>query len=81
MKGLLGKKAPEISAIIASLAEQGIKVAVMIVIFRSRSFSIVRLAIIAGTPQPVAISIGIKDLPESPNRLKIRSITKAIRLI
>lgn len=34
-----------------------------------------------GTPQPVAISIGMNDLPERPNLRKIRSITKAIRAI
>ncbi len=79
--GLSGKKAPAIRAMISNLAEQGMKVAVIMVILRSRSFSMVRLDIIAGTPQPVEISMGIKDLPERPNRLKIRSMTKAIRLM
>ena len=58
------------------------KVAVIVVILRSRSFSMVRLDLDkAGTPQPVEISMGTKDLPERPNRLKIRSMTKAIRLM
>ena len=37
----LSKKAPAIKAMIGSFAPQGIKVVVMIVILRSRSFSIV----------------------------------------
>ncbi|MPN56966.1 hypothetical protein SDC9_204660 [bioreactor metagenome] len=32
-------------------------------------------------PQPEAISIGIKDFPERPNFLNIRSIIKATRAI
>ena len=55
---------------IGNLAPQGIKVVVITVILRSRSLSIVRDAITPGIPQPVATSIGIKDLPESPNRLE-----------
>ena len=51
---------------IGSLAPQGMNVVVIIVIRRSRSFSIVREAITAGTPQPVPISIGMNDLPERP---------------
>ena len=70
-----------IRAMIGSLAPQGIKVVVMIVIRRSRSFSIVLEAMTPGTPQPVPISIGIKDLPLNPNLRKIRSMTKAIRAI
>jgi hypothetical protein len=34
---------------------------------------------IPGTPQPVPISIGMNDLPERPNFLKIRSMMKATR--
>ena len=60
-------------------ALHGTKVVVMMVIFRSRSFSMVREAMTPGTPQPVPMSMGIKDLPERPNFRKIRSITKAIR--
>ena len=74
-------KAPAIKAMIGSFAPQGIKVVVIIVILRSRSFSIVREAITPGTPQPVPMSIGIKDFPDSPNLRKIRSITNAIRAI
>ena len=73
------KSAPAIIPINGTLAEQGINVVVMIVIRRSRSFSMVLEAMIPGTPQPVPISIGMKDLPERPNFLKIRSSTKAIR--
>ena len=50
------------------LAPQGINVVVIIVILTvSCRFSIVREAMIPGTPQPVPISIGIKDFPERPN--------------
>ena len=66
-------------AIMGSFAPQGTKVVVIMVILRSRSFSMVREAMTPGTPQPVPISMGIKDLPERPNLRKIRSIIKAIR--
>ena len=52
---------------IGSFAEQGMKVVTITVMRRSLSFSMVRLAMMPGTPQPVATSIGIKDLPDSPN--------------
>lgn len=55
------KIAPAIIAMNGTLAPQGIKVVVIIVIRRSRSFSIVLEAIIPGTPQPVPISIGMND--------------------
>ena len=64
-----------------SLAPQGINVVVIIVILRSLSFSIVREAMIPGTPQPEPISIGMNDLPERPNLRKILSIMNAIRAI
>ena len=73
--------APAIRAMMGSFAPQGIKVVVIMVIFRSRSFSMVRDAMIPGTPQPVPISMGIKDLPDNPNFRKIRSMIKAIRAI
>ena len=60
-----------------SFAPQGINVVVIIVIFLSLSFSIVLDAIIPGTPQPLPISIGINDLPERPNFLKILSMMNA----
>ena len=66
---------------IGSFAPQGMKVVVMIVMRRSFSFSIVRVAIIPGTPQPEEISIGMNDLPERPNLRKIRSMMKATRAI
>ena len=72
------KSAPAIRAIIGSFAPQGMKVVVMIVILRSRSFSIVREAIMPGTPHPVPISIGMKDFPDNPNLRKIRSMINAI---
>ena len=71
------KKAPTIRAITGSLAEHGIKVDVMIVIFLSLSDSIVLDAWIPGTPHPVATMAGINDFPESPNLLKSLSMIKA----
>ena len=47
----------------------------MEVALRSLSFLMVRHAIIAGTPHPFPITIGITDFPESPTRLKIGSST------
>ena len=47
------------------------------VIRRSLSFSTVRDPITPGTPQPVPISIGMKDFPERPNLRKILSMMKA----
>ena len=69
--------APAIRAMIGSLAPHGMNVVVIMVILRSRSFSIVLDAMIPGTPHPVPISIGMKDLPDRPNLRKIRSIMKA----
>ena len=66
-------------AMIGSLAPQGMKVVVMAVIRRSRSFSIVRVAMMPGTPQPMPISMGMKDLPDRPKRRNRRSIRKAMR--
>ena len=73
------KSAPAMRAMTGSLAEHGIKVVVMTVMRRSRSFSMVREPMMPGTPQPVPMSIGMKDLPDRPKRRKIRSIRKAIR--
>ena len=73
------KIAPAIIEIKGTFAPQGIKVVVMMVMRRSRSFSMVRDAMMPGMPQPVPIRIGIKDLPDRPKRRKIRSSTKAIR--
>ena len=56
-------------------------VVVIIVIRRSRSCSIVREAIMPGTPQPIPISIGMNDLPDNPKRRKIRSMINATRAI
>ena len=64
---------------IGSFALHGMNVVVIIVIFRSRSFSIVRDDMMPGTPQPVPIRMEMNDLPESPNRWKTRSSMKAIR--
>ena len=71
-------KAPAISPTKGIFAPQGINEVVIIVILRSRSFSIVREAIIPGTEQPEPISMGIKLFPESPKRRKILSIMNAI---
>ena len=73
--------APAIKAITGSFAPQGMKVVVIIVIRRSVSVSIVRVARIPGTPQPEEIRNGIKLLPDRPNLWKIRSIINAIRAI
>ena len=70
-----GKKAPAKSAITGSFAPHGIKVQSIAVARRSLSFLMVRHAIIAGTPHPVPITIGITDFPESPTLLKIGSST------
>ena len=60
-------------------ALHGMKQVVMMVIFRSRSWSMVRAAITPGTLHPVPTSNGIKDLPDSPNRRNSRSMMKATR--
>ena len=57
------------------------KVVSIIVILLSLSFSIVRVAIIPGTPHPELISTGINDFPERPNLRKILSIINAILAI
>ena len=72
------KNDPAISAMTGSFALHGIKVVVIIVILLSLSFSMGRAAIMPGTPHPVPISIGIKDLPESP---KCRNILSRINAI
>ena len=73
------KIAPATMEMKGTFAPQGMNVVVMIVIRRSRSFSMVREAMTPGTPQPTPTSIGMKDLPDRPNLRKIRSSTKAIR--
>ena len=75
------KIAPAIIAMNGTFAPQGMNVVVMIVIRLSRSFSIVRLAMIPGTPQPTPTSIGMNDFPERPNLRNTRSSTNAIRAI
>ena len=71
--------APAIRPTMGIFAPQGMKVVVIIVILRSRSFSMVREAITPGTPQPEPISMGMKLLPERPNLRNMRSIMKAMR--
>ena len=73
--------APAIIPIKGTLAPQGINVVVIMVIRLSRSFSMVREAMIPGMPQPVPISMGMKDLPERPNLRKSLSRMNAIRAI
>ena len=73
------KIAPAIMAINGTFAPQGINVVVMMVMRLSRSFSMVREAMIPGTPQPVPMSMGINDLPLRPNLRNTRSSTNAIR--
>ena len=79
IQGLPPKMAPEIMAMNGTLAPQGMNVVVMMVMRRSRSFSIVREAMMPGMPQPVPTRMGMKLLPERPKRRKIRSSTKATR--
>ena len=71
--------APDTSAMMGIFAPQGIIVVVMTVMRRSFSFSMVLVAMTAGTPQPVAMSMGMKVLPESPKLRKMRSMTNATR--
>ena len=73
------KIAPAISATIGILAPHGINVVVIMVILRSRSFSMVREAIMPGMPQPEPISMGIKLFPDRPNLRKMRSMMNATR--
>ena len=54
------------------LAPQGMKPVVMMVIFRSRSCSMVRVARMPGTPQPVATSI----LMQNENAAKLFDMTE-----
>ena len=68
-------------AMMGILALQGMKVVIIAVIRRSRSFSMVREAMTPGTPQPVPMRMGMKDLPDRPKRRKIRSMMKATRAI
>ncbi len=67
------------SATMGSLALQGTIVAVMVVMRRSASFSMVLVAMTPGTPQPELMSIGMNDLPDRPKRRKMRSMTNATR--
>ena len=73
------KSAPANRPMMGIFAPQGMKPVVMMVILRSRSFSIVREAMMPGTPQPVATSMGMKLLPDRPKRRKMRSMMNAMR--
>ena len=55
------------------------KGAIRIVAMRSRLFSMVRVAIMAGTAQPYAESSGMKLLPCKPTRAMVRSAISAAR--
>ena len=63
---------------ITVFAPQGMKVARMIVMRWSRTFSIVRAAMTAGTPQPLPTSIGMKLLPLRPKRRSMMNATRAM---
>jgi len=65
-----GGDGPEKRTMITVFALHGMNVARMIVMRRSRAFSIVRAAITAGTPHPFPTIMGMKDLPERPNPRK-----------
>ena len=73
------KKSAANIAMMTVFAPQGMNVARMIVMRLSRSFSIVRAAITAGTPHPLPTIIGMNDLPERPNLRKRRSMMNATR--
>ena len=73
------KNAVEIRAIGGSLAEHGMNVVVMMVSLREDSDSMVREAMMPGTPQPVPMIIGMKVLPDRPKRRKMRSRMKVTR--
>ena len=66
--------APEISAMIGSFAPQGMNVVVMMVMRRSRSFSMVREAMMPVTPQPVQapsvkVWLSVKGFPQEEQRV------------
>ena len=73
------KKSAANMAMMTVFAPHGTNVARITVMRRARSFSIVRAAITAGTPQPLPMRIGMNDLPERPNLRKMRSMMNAIR--
>ena len=73
--------APANMPMMGIFAPHGMKPVVMIVILRSRSCSMVREAMMPGTPQPVATSIGMKLLPDRPKRRKMRSMMNAMRAL
>ena len=62
-----------------SRAEQVMNGAIRIVARRSRLFSIVRLAMIAGTAQAYADSSGMKAFPFRPTNDIVRSAMRAAR--
>ena len=75
----MGKKAADIRPYTGSRAEQDMKGTSMMVMRRSFSFSMVRAPMTAGTVQPKPMSMGMKALPERPNRRSSRSMMKAAR--
>jgi len=77
--GRSGMKAAMISVYTGSLAEQVISGATRMVAKRSRLFSIVRVAMMAGTAQAYADSRGMKLLPCKPTRAIVRSAMIAAR--
>ena len=74
---LLGMKAAIKMMYTGSRAEQLISGATIMVVKRSRLSSIVRVAIIPGIAQAKLESRGMKDLPERPQLVRKRSISKA----
>ena len=75
----LGKKAAANSAYTGRRAPQDMNGFIRMVSLRSRSFSRVRVAMIAGTLQPKPTISGTKALPGRPIARIERSITKAAR--
>ena len=75
----VGNIAAANSAYTGSRAPQDMNGAIITVRIRSRRFSSVRVAMIAGTLQPKPTISGMNDLPGRPTLRISRSMTKAAR--
>ena len=73
------KNTPANRAITGSFAPQGMKGVSIAVALRSRSLRIVRQAIMPGIAQPVPMTKGMTDLPDSPTFLNRGSSTTLTR--
>ena len=77
--GFSGMNAAITSVYTGSRAEQVMNGAIRMVAMRSRLFSMVRVAMMAGTAQAYAESSGMKLLPCRPMRAMVRSAISAAR--